>query len=79
MDRQIFRILRKICLFLFTGNIFAHAVVGASAINGVIKGGISMVIMLVLIIVLTKLDRNNEVRKNQKKRHKKERGVSPEF
>lgn len=38
MDGQIFRVLKKICLFLFAGDIFVHAIVGASIINGMLAG-----------------------------------------
>lgn len=79
MDGLYFKILKKICLFLFAGDIFVHAVIGASAINGIIKGGISMSVMLILIIILNRIDRNNKMKKNRKERQKSEKGILYKF
>lgn len=79
MDGLYFKILKKICLFLFAGDIFAHAVIGASAINGIIKGGISMSVMLILIIILNRIDRNNKIKRNRKDRQKNEKGILYKF
>ncbi len=76
MDRQIFKILRKVCLFLFAGDIFVHALVGASAINGILKGSVSMGIMLVLLIILSRAGQGHKIRKNRKKRQENEQGIS---
>lgn len=62
MDGQIFRVLKKICLFLFAGDIFVHAIVGASIINGMLAGTLSMGAMLLLII------RKRRIKKDRKKR-----------
>lgn len=74
MDSWIFKIARKICILAFAGNIFIHAVVGASAADGVVKGTISMFVMLVLLIVLSKEDLRHRVGKNRKKRKLEEKG-----
>lgn len=79
MDGLYFKILKKICLFLFAGDIFVHAVIGASAVNGIVRGGISMSVMLILVIILNRLDRDNKVKKNRKKRQRNEKGVSSKF
>lgn len=68
MDSRILKILKNICLFLFTGNIFVHAVIGASVTNGFIKGGASMIGMLVLIIVISRITQNKDVKKDKKRR-----------
>lgn len=62
MDGQIFRVLKKICLFLFAGDIFVHAIVSASIINGMLAGTLSMGAMLLLII------RKRRIKKDRKKR-----------
>lgn len=67
MDGQIFRILKKICLLLFMGDIFAHALIGASAVNGILKGSVSMLVMLILIIVLLHTGKKREIQKFRKK------------
>lgn len=67
MDRQIFRILKKICLLLFMGDIFAHALIGASAVNGILKGSVSMLVMLILIIALLHTGKKREIQKFRKK------------
>lgn len=67
MDGQIFRILKKICLLLFMGDIFAHALIGASAVNGILKGSVSMLVMLILIIVLLHTGKKREIQKFCKK------------
>lgn len=67
MDEQIFRILKKICLLLFMGDIFAHALIGASAVNGILKGSVSMLVMLILIIVLLHTGKKREIQKFRKK------------
>lgn len=72
MDGRIFRILRKICLFLFAGDIIVHAIIGASLINGVVMGSFSMVAMLMLIIVISNTDRKRRIRKDKKKRQETE-------
>lgn len=68
MDSWIFKIARKVCIVAFAGDIFIHAILGASAANGIIKGTISMLIMLVLLIVLSKEDLKHNVRKSRTKR-----------
>lgn len=68
MDGQIFRVLKKICLFLFAGDIFVHAIVGASIINGMLAGTLSMGVMLLLIIVISNADRKRRIKKDRKKR-----------
>lgn len=73
MDSWIFKIARKICIFAFAGNIFIHAVVGASAADGVVKGTVSMFIMLVLLILLSKEDLRHRVGRNRKKRKLEEK------
>lgn len=75
MDGQLFKILKKVCLFLFAGDIFVHAVIGASAVNGLVKGSLSMGVMLALILVLQRADRSREIKKNRKKRQQKEQGI----
>lgn len=67
MDGQIFRILKKICLLLFMGDIFAHALIGASAVNGILKGSVSMLVMLILIIALLHTGKKREIQKFRKK------------
>ena len=67
MDGQIFRILKKICLLLCMGDIFAHALIGASAVNGILKGFVSMLVMLILIIVLLHTGKKREIQKFRKK------------
>lgn len=79
MDGQLFKILKKVCLFLFTGDIFVHAVIGASAMNGLVKGSISMGAMLVLIIILSRVGTNREIKKNRKRRQKHEQGITDTF
>lgn len=72
MDSWIFKIARKICITAFAGDIFIHAVVGASTVNGVIKGTLSMLLMLILLIVLSKQDLKHRVGKSKSKRKKRE-------
>ena len=67
MDKKTFGILKRICLLLFAGNIFAHAVVGASIIEGTFTGIISMVVMLVLIIILYRSEKKQRIKKHKKK------------
>lgn len=62
-------------MFLFTGNILVHAVIGASMTNGLIKGTISMLVMLILVVAIARADQGNEVKKNRKNRQKYEQGV----
>lgn len=68
MDGQIFRVLKKICLFLFAGDIFVHAIVSASIINGMLAGTLSMGAMLLLIILISNADRKRRIKKDRKKR-----------
>lgn len=67
MDKKTFDILKRICLLLFAGNIFAHAVVGASVIEGTFTGTVSMVIMLILIIILYRSEKKHRIKKHKKK------------
>lgn len=71
MDKKIFGILKKICLLLFAGDIFAHAIVGASMIEGAITGTVSMTVMLALIVILYKADKKSRIKKAEKKRKEK--------
>lgn len=70
MDSWIFQTARKICIVAFGVNIFVHAVIGASAANGIIKGTLSMVAMLLLMFVLSYKDLKRRVNKSKKKRTK---------
>lgn len=76
MDGQLFKILKRICLFLFVGDIFVHAVIGASMVNGLVKGTVSMGIMMVLIIILSRAEQDHEIKKNRRKRQEKEQDKS---
>lgn len=73
MDSWIFKIARKICIFTFAGNIFIHAIVGASMADGIVKGTTSMLVMLVLLVILSKEDLKHRVGKNRKKRKQKQK------
>ena len=75
MDGQIFRVLKKICLFLFAGDIFVHAIVGASIINGMLAGTLSMGAMLLLIILISNADRKRRIKKDRKKRQGTEKNL----
>lgn len=70
MDSWIFKIARKICIVAFGADIFIHAIIGASAANGIIKGTLSMVLMLMLLIILSKKDLKHRIGKSRKKRKK---------
>lgn len=72
MDSRIIKILKNICLFLFTGNIFVHAVIGASMTNGFIKGGASMAVTLMCIIVIARHGQKKDIEKSRKERQKKD-------
>lgn len=72
MDSWIFQVARKICIIAFGSNIFIHAVIGASATNGLIKGTLSMVLMLALLAILSYGDLKRRVRKGRDRRKKKE-------
>lgn len=72
MDSWIFQIARKICIIAFGANIFIHAIIGASAANGIVKGALSMTIMLILLFVLSKQDLKHRIGKSKKKRRKAE-------
>lgn len=76
MDSWIFKIARKVCILAFAGNIFIHAVVGASEADGVVKGTISMFVMLMLLIILSKEDLKHRIGKDRKKRKSKEKDVT---
>lgn len=69
MDSRIFKVLKNICMFLFVSDMFVHAVIGASLINGFIKGTASMSVMLVLIITISKAG-------NKKQRKQKEQNAA---
>lgn len=49
------------------GDIFAHALIGASAVNGILKGSVSMLVMLILIIALLHTGKKREIQKFRKK------------
>lgn len=68
MGSWVFRTARKICLIVFGADIFVHAVIGACSINGIMKGTLSMITMLVLLIVLSKDDLKRKVSESRKKR-----------
>lgn len=76
MDSWIFRIARKVCILAFAGNIFIHAIVGASASNGIVKGTISMLVMLVLLVIMSKEDLKRRVGQSRKKRNSKAKEVA---
>lgn len=68
MDSWIFKIAHKICIVVFGANIFIHAIIGASAANGIVKGTLSMIFMLILLVVLSGQDLKHRVRKSKKNR-----------
>lgn len=70
MDSLVFRIARKVCLLAFGTNIFIHAVIGASTVNGIVKGSLSMGVMLILLVILSRYDLNHRITKSRKKRQK---------
>lgn len=70
MDSFVFRIVRRVCIVLFSANIFIHAVIGASSINGVLKGTLSMLAMLFLLWLLSKDDIRQRVKKDREERKK---------
>lgn len=70
MDSWIFKVARKICIVAFAANIFIHAIIGASAANGIIKGTVSMVIMLLLLAVLFLSDSKYKIGRKKKKKKK---------
>lgn len=74
MDSWIFKVARKICIIAFGSNIFIHAIIGASATNGLIKGALSMVIMLALLFILSYGDMKHKVKQSRGKRKKKIKG-----
>lgn len=78
MDSWIFKVARKICIIAFGANIFIHAVIGASAVSGAIKGTLSMGVMLVLLFILSANDLKRKVKKSKKKRKKSDKGVTTE-
>lgn len=71
MDSWIFRVARKICIIAFGSNIFIHAVIGASATNGLVKGVLSMGAMLILLFILSYSDLKCKVKKSRNKRKSK--------
>lgn len=68
MDSWVFQIARKICIIAFGANIFIHAIIGASTANGILKGSLSMIIMLILLVIFSKCDLKHRVNKNKKNR-----------
>lgn len=74
MDSWIFRVARKICIIAFGSNIFIHAVIGASTANGLVKGTLSMLIMLALLFILSYSDLRHKVKQSRDKRKKKSKG-----
>lgn len=72
MDSWIFKTARRVCIIAFGVDIFIHACVGASMINGVVKGTASMLIMLVLLGILSESDVRHRVWKSRKKRQQEE-------
>lgn len=70
MDSWIFKVARKVCIAVFASDIFIHAVVGASSVNGVVKGTLSMVVMLVMLAVLSRCDLKHKVKESRKERQK---------
>lgn len=78
MDSWIFKVARKICILGFAANIFIHAIIGASTINGVVKGTLSMVVMLLLLAVLSANDMKYKIKKSREKRKKKVKGDTAE-
>lgn len=75
MNSWGFRVARKICIIGFGANIFIHAVIGASTINGTIKGSLSMLATLVLLIILSANDLKHRIKKSRKTRKKEERNT----
>lgn len=78
MDSWIFKVARKICILGFAANIFIHAVIGASMVNGIAKGTLSMVAMLLLLAVLSAKDMKHKIKKSKEKRKKKVKGDTAE-
>lgn len=70
MDSWIFQIARKICMVAFGANIFIHAIIGASAVDGIVKGTLSMGAMLLLLFVLSGQDLKRRIGKGKKKKKK---------
>lgn len=68
MDSWIFQVARKICIVAFGADIFIHAIIGASAANGIIKGTLSMVVMLALLVLLSGQDLRRRIGKSRKER-----------
>ena len=74
MDSWIFQVAPKICIIAFGSNIFIHAVIGASAANGFVKGTLSMGVMLILLFILSYSDLKHKVKQSRDKRKKKSKG-----
>lgn len=74
MDSWIFRVARKICIIAFGSDIFIHAVIGASAADGLIKGTLSMGVMLILLFILSYSDLRHKVKQSRDKRKKESKG-----
>lgn len=68
MDSWIFKVARKICIIAFGANIFIHAVIGASAAIGIVKGALSMSAMLGLLVLLSWSDLKRRINGSRRKR-----------
>lgn len=71
MGSWIFRTARRVCMAAFAADIFIHAVIGASTINGAVRGTLSMLAMLALLAVLSRNDASTKVKKD---RHRRQEG-----
>lgn len=78
MDSWGFKAARKVCIAAFGADIFIHALIGASVINGIAKGALSMAAMLLLLVVLSAYDRKCRVKKSRKKRRASAAGIVSE-
>lgn len=55
MNGKFSNAVRKTGMFICMSNLFIHAVIGAITVNGIIKGFVSMLLTLMLIIILSRV------------------------
>lgn len=55
MNGKFSNAVRKTGIFICMSNLFIHSVIGASTINGIVKGSGSMLLTLILIIILSRV------------------------